>query len=670
MDKKVLESEQIELEKIQKIIEYEIDKLNLVINSREDSIQDTIHYFNGDKRHIDKGEFEHIFNSIYSTDELIDLNKKEMAMYLRILPKPFFAKLTIKDSDNNIKSYYVGLKNIEEKGNSKVIDWRAPLSSLLYFSSLGKTSFTAPIGEVEVELLLKRQFRLEPNKIVSYIDTNTKIDDGILQEILSKNTSSFMTNIVQTIQEEQNKIIRKDARQSVIINGVAGSGKTSIAMHRISYILYTHRGKIKSQNIMVISPNQLFSSYISELLPELGEENVYACTITELYKLLNLAPDSFTNRMEMVESKFSSANRNEEIDIKYSIEFFDKVDDFLINFDLTDYILSSFNLTKINITNSKIQSIKIKPTSELFNRINIIIDYILDYALLISSESKKAKLKERVIKNLKKVLSVQTIMDELYSKFNLHYFNSKLNYEDVAIYAYINAKLFGVDQNYFIKHIFVDEMQDYDPFSLYLLKKIYPDAVMTLAGDYNQNILSKNSNLDMIKRLFPNVSIDNLDVSYRSTYEIMKFAQNLVGKDINTQLIRHGDEIKIFKTESVKDFIEVVNDIVSSHKDEKIAIIAKTMLDAEYLHKYLNDFTIISDELNENLISSNKILTTVYLSKGMEYDRVIIYNADVSNYSSEQDRQNLYVASTRALHGLYLTYNQNLTNFVDRNIYK
>ena len=670
MDKKVLESEQIELEKIQKIIENEIDKLNLVINSREDSIQDTIHYFNGDKRHIDKGEFEHIFNSIYSTDELIDLNKKEVAMYLRILPKPFFAKLTIKDSDNNIKSYYVGLKNIEEKGNSKVIDWRAPLSSLLYFSSLGKTSFTAPIGEVEVELLLKRQFRLEPNKIVSYIDTNTKIDDGILQEILSKNTSSFMTNIVQTIQEEQNKIIRKDARQSVIINGVAGSGKTSIAMHRISYILYTHRGKIKSQNVMVISPNQLFSSYISELLPELGEENVYACTITELYKLLNLAPESFTNRMEMVESKFSSANRSEEIDIKYSIEFFDKVDDFLINFDLTNYILSSFNLTKINITNSKIQSIKIKPTSELFNRINIIIDYILDYTLLISSESKKAKLKERVIKNLKKVLSVQTIMDELYSKFNLHYFNSKLNYEDVAIYAYINAKLFGVDQNYFIKHIFVDEMQDYDPFSLYLLKKIYPDAVMTLAGDYNQNILSKNSNLDMIKRLFPNVSIDNLDVSYRSTYEIMKFAQNLVGKDINTQLIRHGDEIKILKTESVKDFIEVVNDIVSSHKDEKIAIIAKTLLDAEYLHKYLNDFTIISDELNENLISSNKILTTVYLSKGMEYDRVIIYNADVSNYSSEQDRQNLYVASTRALHGLYLTYNQNLTNFVDRNIYK
>ena len=115
---------------------------------------------------------------------------------------------------------------------------------------------------------------------------------------------------------------------------------------------------------------------------------------------------------------------------------------------------------------------------------------------------------------------------------------------------------------------------------------------------------------------------------------------------------------------------DFVNDIVNSHKDEKIAIIAKTMLDAENLHKYLNDFTFISDELNENLISSNKILTTVYLSKGMEYDRVIIFNADVSNYSSEQDRQNLYVASTRALHGLYLTYNQNLTNFVDRNIYK
>lgn len=665
MDKEILEKEQKELERIQKIIELELNKINEIVNLRENSIQDTLHYANEDRYQIDKGEFEHIFNTIYDKDVSIDRLLKEKQMYTRIKPKPFFAKLTIKDTDSNIKSYYIGLKNIEQEKQQIVVDWRAPISSLLYFSSLGKTSFIAPIGEIQVELLLKRQFRLEPNKIISYIDTNTKIDDGILQEILSKNTSSFMTNIVQSIQEEQNKIIRKDPKQTVIINGVAGSGKTSIAMHRISYILYTNRGEIKSQNIMVISPNQLFGKYISELLPELGEENVYTCTITELFKILNLVSTNFSDRMEMVESKFSNQSRSNEIDIKYSEKFFDKVNEFLENFNLSQFILTSFTLTKINTSLIKINAVKTRKTSELHERIDMIIDALLSYEFPRASDSKLEKLKEKVKFNLSKVLNTKAVLDELYKTFNLHYYNDKICYEDVSIYAYIKAKLLGVEPNYFIKHIFVDEMQDYDPFSLCILKMIYPDAVMTLAGDYNQNLLSLNSNLGILNRIYPKVAVDNLDVSYRSTCEIMQFAQNIVGKPINTQLIRHGDKPEIIKTNSVDDFINKIKVITSLHTKDKIAIITKTLKQAKSLSEHLKDFTPILDELNENLLTSKRIITTTYLSKGLEYDIVIIFDASEINYSTELDKQNLYVACTRALHKLYLTYFENLTKFID-----
>lgn len=150
-----------------------------------------------------------------------------------------------------------------------ILDWRTPICSLLYFSSLGPTYYLCENGKINVNLNLKRQFLLEPNRIINYFDTDTKIDDDILQQVLSKNSTNYMSNIVQTIQEDQNRIIRKDSKSNVIINGVAGSGKTSIAMHRLAYLLFVDKNHLTSKNILIISPNTLFSKYISDILPEL-----------------------------------------------------------------------------------------------------------------------------------------------------------------------------------------------------------------------------------------------------------------------------------------------------------------------------------------------------------------------------------------------------------------
>ncbi len=673
MDEKILASEQQQLESVQKIVSSQISYLDELIKIRESSIKDSFDYISANKSELDKYELADAFGEIYNKDVSIANLAKDRQMCLKILPKPFFAKISFAENGGKPETYYIGLKSVvsgKDFGDYIVIDWRTPMASLLYFSSLGKTSFDAPMGKIEVDLLLKRQFRLIPNKIVSYVDTNTKIDDNFLQDILSQNTSSYMTNIVQTIQEEQNKIIRKPAYQSVIINGIAGSGKTSIAMHRISYILYSNRGKIASQNVLVISPNKLFSAYIGELLPELGEDNVYSCPLMNVLVESNLAPKSFGSKLSMVDSQFFDSDRKNEINKKYSVTFFDETEKFIKEFDLAPYISSALKQCDCSISEDKIRDIKSNPNLDLKTKMENLL-----YSALIKTYPKLPekfiqKIKNKALNILKDSLTTEIIMDELYNSKGLHYGEENYGYEDAPIYAYINAKLKGIEPNFFIKHIFVDEMQDYDPFSIYLLRQIYPDAVMTLAGDYNQNILSNQSNLEMLKRIFPNVEVDNLDVSYRSTYEIVDFSQKIVNGKSNSRILRHGDAPKILKCDDNEKFKKDVLEIASKYPNDKIAIITKNLVEAYKLSKILHEFSFIKDENDKNLLTSNKILTTTYLSKGLEYDRVIIANVDEDNYSTELDRQNLYVASTRALHGLYITYSNELSKFVPIDIVK
>ena len=663
MDKKILDYEQQKLVSVQNVIDGQIDYVLQRIGSYSKEIKEALEYAVHEK--IDDMERLEVYGEINMTDANLANMQKELMALTRVKPKPFFARIDLK-SEFGDDSYYIGLKNIQNEQEFMVLDWRAPISSLFYYSSLGKASYDAPAGKVDVELKLKRQFRTAPNKIVSYIDTNTKINDEILQTVLSENTTSHMSNIVETIQEEQNLIIRKNPNQTVIINGVAGSGKTSIAMHRIAYVLFANKGSIQSKNILIVSPNKLFSKYIEDVLPELGEENVATYTMMNVLRAANLAPKSFGSKADMIKSQFADNLRKQEIDIKFSNDFKHQVDEFLLKYDIRPYL----KFITINGSPITIQELKALPynfqTPNIYHKFTKSVENLLIKRYPKLSPSNLDKVINKIVAKYLKLISPARILSEIYNKFNLHFGEGKnLGYEDAPIYAYINSHIKELEQNYFIKHIFVDEMQDYDPFSIALLTRIYPKAVMTLAGDYNQNIMSGQSNLSCLKELFPSVNVDNLDVSYRSSYEISEFANLVIGSGCpSSQLIRHGDAPSVYNFKTDADFETYIYKILFEHPKDKIAILTKTEEEAVNLANKLEGFTLIKDESDNNLLTAQHIISTIYLSKGLEYDRVVLPNINESNFFSDLDKQNLYVACTRALHGLHITYNEKPSKFI------
>ena len=661
MDTKTLQEEQQKVNIVQELIDEQVNELDSHIHNLASQNFDAMKYVQSEN--LDVMEMAEAYGEINTKDEhLYDLTSKRLFLK-RIRPKPFFARLVF-DKHGKREDLFVGLKNIDKDGLPYVIDWRVPTASLLYFSSLGKTSYEAPAGVIDVDLKLKRQYRISDGIINSYVDTNVKIDDEVLQEVLSKNTSSYMSNIVQSIQAEQNAIIRKKPYYSVIINGIAGSGKTSIAMHRISYILYELKGTITSRNIRIISPNPMFSEYISKLLPELGEENVETESILSFMRTFETIPLKMdASRKEMVEACFNNPLRQDLVNYKFSPEFYHKVDNYLKNLDIKNMI-KTINFNNMTFTDEDIdKALEIsKDVSNIYSKfIKTCSKLISDYDPFASGKAIDKQM-QKVNIRAKTAFKTMDIMREMYKHFGMTLPN-KLNYEDIPIYAYIEHRTRILQPNYFIKHIFIDEVQDYDPFSLTLLKELYPLAVFTAVGDYNQNLLSTQTNLPILKELLPKADVDKLDTSYRSTYEIVDFSAKVMGGTIETNLVRHGEK-PVVKKCGFKDLKEHVDQIVENHKNSKIAIIVKTDKEAKKYAELLKNFTLITDENNTNLLTQNLIITTIYISKGLEYDHVILPNLDSSVYNSALDRQNLYVATTRALHGLYGFYEKEPSKFV------
>lgn len=664
MNKNILNEENEQLKIAQSLIDYHIKVLNDKNSYLESVNKERLNFIASEK--LDNLEKVEIYTDINMNDSTILFNKNEIKILNNIHSKPFFARIDF-INDEKEKSYYVGIKSISREDNSlMILDWRTPVCSLLYFSNLGKTSYYCETGEVFVDLQLKRQFQLEPNKIINYFDTDTKIDDTILQTVLSKNTSDHMSNIVQTIQEEQNKIIRKDSKTNVIINGVAGSGKTSIAMHRLAYLLFVNKEEITSKNILVVSPNQLFSKYISDLLPELGEENVDTYTIDELLKSLKLLSKNFGTKLNMMKRCLLNTERMNEINIKYSLDFKHYVDDFLTTFNVNPYIKNSCK-EFINFTDNDLNSVKMpKYNFNIREKLSYVIEESLKNKYYALPMSKIENLTKKCVKLCLEYLTPMEIMENLYNSKKLHFGeNEVLGYEDITIYAYIAYYLNNINKNFYIKHIFIDEMQDYDAFSLDLIKKLYPNAIFTIAGDYNQNIVSAVKNIAVLNEIFPNTEIDKLDISYRSTEEIVNFANNIIENTSSSKyVVRNGEEPYIININNDLEMVDKIHSIINKNNNDKFAIITKSEDEAKQLSNLLPEFTLILDDTNENLLYSKHIITTNYLSKGLEFDRVIIPYVTRENYNTEQDKYRLYVSCTRALHGLYIIYDNELSEFI------
>lgn len=591
--------------------------------------------------------------------------EKEIESLKKAKLKPYFARIDFK-SKTNFDKCYIGKKGISDYDNNIItVDWRAPIASVYYDSNIGKTSYQAPEGIIEGELLLKRQYEIENSKLINYNDVDTVSNDELLKPYLSVSADNRLKNIVSTIQSEQNKIIRESISKNLVIQGVAGSGKTTVALHRIAYLVYNYKDKFKPSDYMVIGPNKFFVSYISNILPDLDVNGVNQNTLDELF--LNYMNEKYVinNSLDKIKEKDEISNYKVSMNMKKDIdEYFNNLQilpnkDFLIennqifNKEHIKKIYSEINIKIFKSIKSRINRLILLLEKEINDNItNITNNYIQ------KEKSKKNidNIKNNINTYLKKYFEIlnikeKNIYNDILKNKNMEIIkNNKIEIEDIPSLMYIRYKLVGnTYDNY--KHIVIDEAQDYGEFTFYSLKKIFKNSTFSIYGDLAQSLYSYRSinNWECLKNIFDNLEILKLNKSYRTTIEIMEEANEineLLNLDKAIPVIRHGNKVEYTNDDTLK----LINNL---NNYKTLAIITSNQDKADKLYNELKS------KIDINLINSNNLnyesninILPSYLSKGLEFDAVIVI--DDFNRTNTLDMKLLYVSMTRALHRLFI----------------
>lgn len=607
----------------------------------------------------------------------VDLDEAEKTLYLlekkkeslkRQLKRPYFARIDFLTIDQPCQKIYIGTGNVMNK-NILVYDWRAPICSLYYDFETGPASYICEDGEIAGEINLKRQFCIENKNLKYYIDTKETINDEILQQVLSKNSSSKMQEIVSTIQKEQNALIRSDKNENLLVQGIAGSGKTSIALHRVAYLLYKEKNNLKSGDIFILSPSNLFSEYISQVLPQLGEDVSPSTTFSTIAKVE--LGQNIQSRSEFLDELCydKTSLRASQIAYKASFEFLEDLNTFLKDFysktfRAKDLVFSTkdsetplFVFKKEEIENLYYNVYK---DLDICKRISYTSEYLIERFNLKKKEFKP--IKERFSKFLynffpstepSKILSLFLSTKNIYQdEKNLY------QYDNVAGLLIIKDYLFGLKTSLPAKYLIIDEMQDFTPAHFYLFNKIW-DCPKLVLGDINQCV-EKVLSEEYLRRLadFLSAKIITLNKTYRSTKQISTFCQNIISLKGAENMSREGENPQVIKSfDQTKDIYELISQNINKYKH--IAIICKTTKELNYFYERLIKILPIKAITEKDSSFDHKILiTTAGTAKGIEFDFVIIPNVDRKNYNDALDRNILYVSGTRALHKLAILYSQ------------
>lgn len=665
MDKKTLETERIYLENVNK----EIDNLKATnskkLKKNASEIENFKKYFAENYYDIQAGagtdEFANINLSIENLETQNTNLTRENARLTKQKKNPYFGRFDFQEkTEKSPSEYYIGLGLVQNKEKQNLVyDWRADICSLYYDDKVGKTSYTCPDGEISGQVSLKRQYKIENGKLKYYIDSHMVIDDEILMEQLSQNSSNKMHDIVSTIQKEQNTLIRDENFENTIVQGVAGSGKTSIAMHRVSYLLYKYRNELKSEDILIMSPSELFADYINEVLPALGEEKPFTTTFAEMAKRLLSLP--FESRESLLERVIAHQSQSdfENIAIKSSFEFLTDLKNFLDKDMCNLFVPRTMVFGNIMIDEEEIKDIffnKLKNVS-IHKRVEVISEHIVDKFNIPEF------FREFLIKRAKKLIYNKFLTTDLIKIYNIFLRSVDLDEietigaYDIAPIMLIKENLFGMPTNFNAKYVIVDEMQDYTPCHFYLFEQIWKCPKLYL-GDIYQSIdrtLAPTYITNLAK--MTHSQIKHLNKSYRSTLQISTFAQKILGKHIAENVNRNGEEVEFIKSKNCISAIEKIVENRNSDakkKAQSIAIICKTKDQIKILQK---QSAIISKfkqlESSRSMSNAKRIITTPAEAKGVEFDCVIIPFVNEECYKNELDKNLLYVSSTRALHKLY-----------------
>lgn len=686
-----MEKEKIYLQNTLAILKQKYNENNLKLENVKKRLNDGVKYLAENRRDIAGGNMNNPENmagdiaSTYSSLGIIESQQEELEKINKKLllqcNSPYFARIdfTPKKKDKTQK-VYIGIANVIDNGKLYVVDWRAPISSLYYDFDLGEASFKIDNKTYYGNIELKRQYKIENGQLLSFFDTDMTINDDILQEILSRNVTIKMKQIISSIQKEQNSIVRDDMGTNILVQGVAGSGKTSIALHRAAYLLYKHRKLIKSSEICIISPNNIFSSYISDVLPQLGEDNLVETTFAQVARAEIKRP--IQTREDMLDEIATNPKQEllNEISYKSSYEYLDDLLRFLkgkfvetftpqtLSFVVAEDIEGNKETIDFTAEQTKEMFFKTFKGLDLYERINKIAWH---YAMYFterrhySKEQNKA-LKERFKRLLYKFLPIRDI-DKVFQIFMMREDfevpkGNSIKYMDKGTYLAIKHFIYGFDHDFSAKYLIIDEMQDFTPVDIYVFKKLW-HCPMIVVGDVNQCI-EKNVTEEYLNLTsdFLGCKLIKLNKTYRSTKEIAKFANELVGLNDVEFVNRHGDEPIVYQT---NDQAKIIKEITEKDKNlEHIAVICKCKKEAKAMYDKLKK--VIDCKLLEEPEDYNErvLVTTCAMAKGIEFDGVIIPNCSTDNYHNTIDKNIIYVSATRALHKLYFTCENTPSVFV------
>lgn len=669
--KEEFQKEEKILKKVTKLLTNTLETLGEGVIQDESNLKEFKKMMWEDASSFDDAERVQVMYATAQEAEKAYQKEKYFKRLCMIKNKPYFASIVFKDDEGEIFNIYMALTYLKDDATNNILyDWRSPICSLFYDYEIGECSYDAPGGKVFGELKRKRQYKIENNKLVGVFDNSLNIDDEVLQEVLAQESSEKMQNVVNTIQQEQNRVIRNLEDNNLIVQGIAGSGKTTVALHRIAFLLYRLQN-LNSNNILIFSPNNVFTEYISEVLPSLGEDNTLQTTFADYMMTFLTEYDEVENYTDFVSRYYSYTEKSPEIvEYKQSDKIIDDLDAFLENYidnckftsdireeknlilksDLNEMLHDRYQklplferldemAEKLSSNNCKGSNKKVKTYLKLFEEnSNIKKDYKKVFIEFFQSEFCRIKIDEKTIKG---------------------YVNGKtIHYEDALIMAYIKGTLEGFIYESTIKQVVIDEAQDYNRLQYIIINNIFKKADFTILGDINQNInpYYKYNSLEDLKDLFRGeTKYIELLKTYRSSPEIIDYTNKILNlKHVNAIRKENNKPVILRKgVENLKErLLEDINKLKSEYKS--VAIITKGDEEAEMI------YDLLKDDINISLVGiyskkfkKDLIIIPAYVSKGLEFDSVIIYN-DRNNTYRKNEKNLLYVACTRCQHELYI----------------
>ena len=663
------------LEEVKEKLNSRIHALQQDLEEGEKDIAGMQEYYWDNYTEMDEYGYENYDNqqALFRQASANEEKAKLMHRFMKMQDSPFFGRVDfIFDGEDEAETFYIGIGNFAEKTGSVplIYDWRAPVSGLFYDFDKGPASYQAPAGLIEGEIASKWQYKIRNGKMVYGFESDMMIDDEILKQELGSNSDVQLKNIVRTIQKEQNAIIRNTKDKILVIQGVAGSGKTSIALHRIAYLLYHDRKNLKSSNILILSPNSVFADYISHILPELGEENIQEMSFDIFaYKELKGTVVDCEDRFHQIEHRMEQKDpeaerRNKE---KQSQYFIGLVEGFLVELedrlmDIRDIEFKGMRKTEQEIIELFYYKFQHLP---ILARMEAVMEYFIDeYETLYQkdvTEEEKELLTEQFMK--------MYVTRDLYEIYNwlmeeggyltlpgVPYERRVLAYEDVYPMLYLKHRLDGTKARSNIKHLVIDEMQDYSYLQYVILEGMF-SCKMTILGDKSQTIDRESQD---VMRFLPKIFGKNIrkivmNKSYRNTVEIARYAEKIVG-DTNMELFeRHGKEVEEASCISMDEAVEKVCSRVNLGEEgfETAAVITMTEWEAKVLYRKFQEAGMEVSYIDRDSTSFKKGLTvtTFYMAKGLEFDQVFGVSKMWNTGFAGQAK---YICATRALHELYM----------------